>query len=351
MKTKLINTVFGAIAAALLFGIMYNPTISQASNHIRPTGKTTQQSSQLVLWYDEDEIDEDNDSFIQVTNASVDTPVWVHVQIFASTCLNFKDNACAPADLVLCSETNFNDFFTPNDTHVYVMENVKTNDPFLVSPLVVGNFDGTKGFVVVTPIDGPGTRKAISHQHMFGTSFVFNDDEELGFGVSSMGRDAVSFPSGVVEDDGTILDGVTNGYVLIQPKLLMFTFDHQDELDTADLISIAFRDNYEGVFGYVAEPADATWTPLIFDDEENPISCGAVEQDCFFNIGLNSLLDPINDLLNPVDDFSICPNNNINRGFMKIAVGGLEGLENEMAIVLQADLSDEEGVASWMYGD
>ncbi len=239
MKTKLINGVLGAIAVALLFGIMYTPTISQATNHIRPTGKTTQQASQLVFWYDEDESTTNSHTHIQVTNASNDTPVNVHVQIFAS----FQTGSIGdPLTAVICAETDFNDFYTPNDTHTYVMDfNLLTNEPIL-TPLNVGDFDNTKGFVIITPIDGPGTRNAIAHQHMFCVSLVEDTDKMEGYALAAMGRDAVSISTGKVVPDGTVLDGNANGYGLIEPSIRKFNFSDIEVEDKGEE-SIAFRDN------------------------------------------------------------------------------------------------------------
>ncbi|MCH8028988.1 MAG: hypothetical protein IH874_03540 [Candidatus Dadabacteria bacterium] len=134
MRSKYFSRFFGAMAVALLLGLTLVPIISQAANHIVPTGKTTQQASQLVFWYDQDQDDEDFQSFIQVTNASVDTPVWVHVQVFASSNPSPGD----PATAVFCQETNFNDFYTPQDTHIYDMDDVVTNDP--LNSFDVGDF-------------------------------------------------------------------------------------------------------------------------------------------------------------------------------------------------------------------
>lgn len=351
MKSKTIYTALSAALSvaivALMLGLIAAPAYSQVSV---PVGKTTQQSSQLVFWYDAEDIDQNRRTVIQVTNAGAN-PVNVHVQIFASTCTDFDDtveDACAPGALVLCQETDFNDFYTQNDTHRYFMfDEICRNDP--LNDTCVGDVGGTKGFVVVTPIDGPGTRNAIAHQHMMGTSYVFDRDTEASYGVSSMGRDAVSFSSGAVVADGTVLDGVANGYVLIQPEILKFVYTGTQDIDFGDVVSISFRDNYEGVFGYVAEPADAVWTPLIFDSSENPISCTAVPQNCFFNIGLNDEHGPTNDLLNPSEKVTLCPTNDNSAGWTKVAVGGLDGLENELGLFYQTGEWFDDANYGWAY--
>ncbi|MCH8030144.1 MAG: hypothetical protein IH874_09490 [Candidatus Dadabacteria bacterium] len=156
----------------------------------------------------------------------------------------------------------------------------------------------------------------------------------------------MSFSTVNVVADGTVLDGNAHGYVLIQPSILKFNF-RDFEVEDIGLVSIAFRDNYEGVFGYVAEPADAVWTPLIFDEDENPISCGALTQNCFFSIGLNDQFGQRNALLS--DSIDLCPNNDNSLGWAKIAVSGLDGLENELGIVVHSADQDFGGGAVWMY--
>ncbi|MEE9253224.1 MAG: hypothetical protein V3U74_07765, partial [Thermodesulfobacteriota bacterium] len=113
MRTK---WLYGFIAAAFVL-IYVSTTATSIAQHIRPVGKTEEEASQLVFWYDnaptgQEGFDEEFDrrfAFLQVTNASVDTPVTVHIQIFASGCTNFPGNLepCAPADTFICQETNF----------------------------------------------------------------------------------------------------------------------------------------------------------------------------------------------------------------------------------------------------
>ncbi len=55
----------------------------------------------------------DRDSFVQITNVFT-APVRVHVQVF-----NVADD---------CNENNFFDNLTGNDTHVYNLSDIQTND-------------------------------------------------------------------------------------------------------------------------------------------------------------------------------------------------------------------------------
>jgi len=237
--------------------------------------------------------------------------------------------------------------------------NLFRNDP--LNPGAVGaDLDGTKGFVLITPIDAVGTSKAISHQHMFGTTRIL--DLGLGFSafrINAVGRDAVSFSNGAVVPDGTELDGVNNGYVLLQPEFMYINWIDWDDFTgifsgSMDIVSIAFIDDYEGPFGgYSAVPGAVTWTSLQFDANENPISCGSIPQNRFFDIGVNEDV--------PATDFfigggAICPAlGAVGFGFTKVGVTGYDGLENELGLNA-ANVNDEfigtgVGGASWMFAE
>jgi len=127
-----IKWLYGFIAAAFVLIYVSTAATSIASNHIRPVGKTEEAASQLVFWYDNAPtgqidgfiFDDQRFAFLQVTNASLDTPVTVHIQIFASGCTISVEpgSGCPPANIFICRETNFFDFYTPLDTHLYVLD-------------------------------------------------------------------------------------------------------------------------------------------------------------------------------------------------------------------------------------
>jgi len=87
----------------------------------------------------------DRETFVQVTNTAnpdvsndidVSGDVTIHVQIF-----NVDDN---------CNENNFFDTLTPNDTHVYNMRDIKTNNG-AASGVVLP--EDAYGFVVISAVD------------------------------------------------------------------------------------------------------------------------------------------------------------------------------------------------------
>jgi hypothetical protein len=172
----------------------------------------------------------------------------------------------------------------------------------------------------------------------------------------------IAIPPGLPVADGTVLDGVDTGYILLQPEILKFAFNKisgfPDE-DLTDVVSIAFKDNYNGPFGaYAAAPANAIWDGLIFDNAENLISGCDVVQECFFDIGLNQNYISANPFLTSTlpldfeDQFNVllCPNNFNFQGWVKIEVTGLDDLENEIGIVANiGDIGSFNSVGSAVY--
>ena len=326
MRSKWINKIFeGVVALVFLIGLTTIPAISQ----VVPVGKTEEQASQLILWYDQTEDAFGRFSFIQVTNANLASSVIIHVQIFASD------------EFSRCVEHDFNDFLSAGD-----------EDTFDLSDLFGINIDNTKGFVIITAV-AEENGEAISFQHLFGNSIIFDFNAGSEYRLNSMGRDAVSFITGDVAPDFTELDGEDFAFVLIQPDVLKFNFDTGDDTFIfADVVSIAFQDNYDGsaIEGYAAEPADATWTPLIFDEFENPISCDTVPQGCFFDIGLNDVFVTANPLLD--GDKVLCPTNDFFTGWVRINVNGLDPdeFENEVGIIgIIGPFIEASGGATWMF--
>jgi len=80
----------------------------------------------------------DRESYIQVTNTDTDSAV-LHIQIW-----NVNDN---------CNENNFFDAFTPNDTHVYNMRDIQTNDGSNAGVVLPEDAYGAVVIYVTTPND------------------------------------------------------------------------------------------------------------------------------------------------------------------------------------------------------
>ena len=84
----------------------------------------------------------ERETFMQVTNVGPDVIAQsLHIQIY-----DVSNN---------CNENNFFDFYTPNDTHVYNLRDIKTNDG---NPSGVILPDGAYGiFIAVADVGGNST--------------------------------------------------------------------------------------------------------------------------------------------------------------------------------------------------
>jgi hypothetical protein len=327
----------------------------------QPGGANNLQSSQQIFWYDAD----NRITLIQYTNAG--PAVDVHVQFFVND-----------GDGFACQEFDFDDSYTAEDTHIYILTPFENeffkNEGCSLDKAIKGDtaaqlacesaiisdvpVAGTKGFVVITPIVSVDDETAIAHQHTFGTSTLLDPND--AYRVNSTGRDAVNFMDGLglPEPDGTVLDGVDNGYVLLQPDAIKtdFFFDDCPEPDCGsngvDIVSIAFKDNYTNVLGqYSAEAGSALYdVPLLFNDNEQQLSCAVQEQDCFFDYGLTNDIDSDNQLLG---DVVLCNANFEDRifdqasGWLHVTTTDID--ENEIGVFGQSYYYGEVGDASNMY--
>lgn len=294
---------FNLLLSILFVSACFIPLSNSNAQIIRANGNPTEASSQLIYYYATIDI---YDSEIHVTNTHESEGTYIHVQIFRSFDADgdMENGTVTP---VICDERNFVDFLTPNDTHVYDLDGLLGEGPIfkndgeaLNTPGETTTLDitGTFGFVVITPVVSETDFTAISFQNLIGKT------KESGFGILSlfsfgpeyiinaMGRDAVNFATGEVTPDGTPLDGVNNGFVVIQPDEIYFDFLTAVLTFTADVVGIVFQDQYgpPGFLGYTVAPGSATWTTFIYDFKEDPTSCGVRNVECFLSVGLNETL-------------------------------------------------------------
>lgn len=321
---------------------------------VAPTGTISRSSSQLIYFYDQSTIVEsstETTSYIQVTNTSLSEEVWIHVQVFR----NFDPDGFpgnGDGDEVICDERNFVDMLTPRDTHVYDLSQMNfpknmgetESDPGESTSIDV---TGTKGFIVITPVVSQSDLSGIAFQHLIGAT----NDDLLNFRLSAMGRDAIDFTTGEIAPDGTVMDGVTNGYLLLQPEELVFSFPASS--GAGDFIGIAFQDVYSdpGLLGYQIVPGAVDWTTFIFDYKESPTSCGEKTVNCFLTSGLNGDV-PQNNLA--IAPSLLCggtgtPTNTelgIAYGWTRIFVSGVETFENHVGVMY---INSSLRGADWMF--
>jgi len=153
----------------------------------------------------------DRESFIQITNtlSSIDT---IHVQIF-----NVGE---------LCNENNFFDAYTGNDTHVYNLRDIVTNDG---NPSGVVLPQDAYGIFVVTFIDGDGIGNLrIEDANGYEYRTNLNGVEFANFGPEP---DVHTFnfnsESGVVFSDifGMLVSNIGDEEVRIEPIADGITYD------------------------------------------------------------------------------------------------------------------------------
>jgi len=119
----------------LAFAFVLLATVQGYSGSVNTIPETDTDDFQIVGFFDLRE----RESFIQITNTDSDPGgKIIHIQIF-----NVND---------LCNENNFFDAYTPNDTHVYNLGDILTNDG---NPSGVVLPSDAYGIVVATITSGP----------------------------------------------------------------------------------------------------------------------------------------------------------------------------------------------------
>jgi len=192
-----------------------------------------------------DDGDDDDDVVDGMFDVSGD--ITVHVQIF-----NVDDN---------CNENNFFDTLTPNDTHIYNMRDIQTNNG---SPSGVVLPDGAYGFIVISAVDPP--------------TLIIDDDANILIGnfriLDNNGYEYRTNSQGITDTNQPPLDEFT------------FNFNNNNGVTLSDVVFIAV-DNTE-TFS-TSDPSveaanilDANWEfeVDIADNAENIFSCRNVIFAC-----------------------------------------------------------------------
>lgn len=238
----------------------------------------------------------DRESFMQVTNLGSGNNT-IHIQIY-----DVSNN---------CNENDFFDVFTPNDTHIYNLRDIKTNDrndSGVVLP------DGAYG-VFIAGVQGAGLNRVI-----FGNLRII-DNSGYEYRTNLQGEDG--------DRDIDTLDNFAT-----------FNFNTKGGVTLSDIVAIPFDDISEGVF--VAEVLDL-WANVdvdIYDLNENPFSCRNVVFACVNENHplLEELLEEVNNTGNgsanvasfeyginnaiphSKDSELLCPGNQISEGFVRLEI-------------------------------
>jgi len=229
-----------------------------------PLSETDANVYQLYSFFDL----RNRESFIQVTNP--EGARTVHVQIF-----DVSNH---------CTENNFFDDYTPNDTHVYNMRNIETNDG---DPSGVDLAAGAYGFVVVTAVLGEGQPADL-------------DGEIIGnFRV----LDASGYEYRSNSQNGTLLDELSGNQ-------LTFNYSSAGGINESDVIGITVKDIESGE---VTAATGVTFDTNLYNNNEVPFSCS----DTTFSCTANTFEYGINEALPSSRDGAVtCGSNNIDEGFV-----------------------------------
>ena len=252
--------------------------------------ETDSQSYQLVSFFDL----RDRESFVQLTNTETGDR-RIHVQIF-----NVDDN---------CNENNFFDNFTGNDTHVYNIRDIKTNDGNPSGVVLPAN---AYGMVVITVVDAAGS--SLIDRVMIGNFRVIdNSGYEYRtnlFGLSSFVPDTLpgsEFTFNFNKQGGVILSdiiGVTLGCIGCGEVTAA------DIIDINTLLDVEILDLNENVF---------SCRNVIFacTDQDNPRLEELLEDVggasvASFEYGINNAIP------HSKGGELLCPGNNIQEGIVQL---------------------------------
>jgi len=206
-----------------------------------PIAETDSNNYQLYSFYDL----RNRESYVQVT--SPDSAAILHVQVF-----NVGN---------LCNENNFFDSYTANDTHVYNLRDIQTND---TDPSGFVLPDNAYGFVIITAVQGEGL-PANTAGNIIGnfrvidtTGYEYRTNSQgpsqVTFAVNESGEYTFNFNSlgGVVASDvvGIIANNITSGEVSIsQDSIISFDttlFNNNEvEFSCSDTVFSCTADTFE----------------------------------------------------------------------------------------------------------
>ena len=253
----------------------------------------------------------DRETFVQITNTGSDNRN-LHVQIF-----NVDQD---------CNENDFFDAYTPNDTHIYNMRDILTND---LNPSGVVLPDNAYGFVIIIAVGPDGNNLDSDDDEVLIGSFRILDDNGYEYRTNSIGQNDENQPG---------------------PQDWYFNFSSSNGVVLSDIIFI----NVDSLTNDPPEanPLDAnsSFDIDIFDVDENPFSCRDVNFACIdqdnplleqlledsevsvaaFEYGINNAIP------HSKGGELLCPGNTISEGWVLMdrfnddgnSVGGLVGLNN-----------------------
>jgi hypothetical protein len=206
------------------------------------------------------------ESFFQVTNTE-NKPVTVHVQVFNTA--------------TGCSEFDFFDTYTGDDTHLYNVRHLDSNNGALTGPPPL---DNGYGFIVVS---------------------TFSDTDH-GLTGSFRIVDATGYEYRTNAADFEDFDDIAQGETLAT-GFYTFNFNDINGISLADVVGIVVDESTidSGTITEASAPT-VTFTPTLVNEAENPFSCPPAVFACATDYGINQAI------LNSKGGTSICGDTNTN---------------------------------------
>jgi len=268
----------------------------------------------------------DRETYIQITNVDLDpTGHNVHIQIY-----DISND---------CNENNFFDFYTPNDTHVYNVRDIETNDGNDSGVILP---DGAYGIFVAFGSQSPAEQVLIGNLRIL-------DNNGYEYRTNIQGTD----PAPDLDDLGEIatFNFNTKGGVILSDIILISTDQDSDEQEErlADVLNV--------------------WNTLdvdIYDLNENVFSCRKVISSCInqdsalYEALLEEAADFCDDCGASVADIEyginealphskggelLCPGNTISEGIVRLGLIG-NGDEADDVSVVYVGLNNGNGRGS-----
>ena len=209
-------------------------------------------SFQLYSFYDL----RDRETFVQITNTNnpnfsgAGSDITIHVQIFD------VGN--------LCNENDFFDTLTPNDTHVYNMRDILTNNG---TPSGVDLPADSYGIVIISLISSFGFIQETTDAPLIG-NFRVIDNLGYEYRANISGLSNFEFQ--------TVFGPFGNGF-------FSFNFNQQGNVTLSDVVGISIGDTTPGAPGVdISDPATnfITLDVDLYNNNEVPFSCRNVIFSC-----------------------------------------------------------------------
>ena len=154
-KNYMLRMFFSKLCCIALFMVLAGAFVFSITNRAKAGGVDFRPSNQAPVVVEADNIVvcywdlRDRDSFCQVTNVS-GGPITVHIQIW-----NDADPSATDPDI--CTEFDFPDSYTGNDTHIYRLADLTTNDGSEIFP---PDLTEGLGYMFISVTGGPGCSDA-----------------------------------------------------------------------------------------------------------------------------------------------------------------------------------------------